>query len=419
MSKNNHEPDENNTKTITAADAQPASPWEGTWTTTLKSDVVRILVVLDATDRTVDGLGGTFTFEFSNDAETAHISESRTINDFSTVRDFDLLNAGLYFRCTFEPDRALSSDSVYVTTTLRRIADGAFVRLGNQELEEQNSALPSAFAYLKAFRTSGKSIGITATRAGSLVTADTAQEVARGNVTGQRSILKFGRNGDIDTTSTPETVWLSGGIYTGFPTGSPETIEVFSSDAADAAAGTGLRTLYIEGLKTSASTEYEGETITMNGTTAVDSVNTWYRINRAYGVTGGSGQTNAGNITIRHKTTTANVFAQIAAGNGQTAVAVYTVPASTTLYMTSIHIETSRASGAAGSANVVLQARALGSSIWRNRRNFETTTASGIISGARYPLSFEAGTDLKVVVLSVSDNNTVVTAGFEGVLIDD
>lgn len=141
-----------NTKTVTASDAQPASPWQGTWELTRSKGIVRILTIIAATDETVDGLGGTFIFEFSEDGITNNgISESRVITDFQTVRDFDLINAGAYYRCSFEPSRALSSDSVFITTTLRSQDDGAFVRIADQQIEKANAAMGQTFAYLKGF----------------------------------------------------------------------------------------------------------------------------------------------------------------------------------------------------------------------------------------------------------------------------
>lgn len=151
-----------NTKVITSADASPGSPWVGAWEPTRRVGVVRELTVLAATDQTVGGLGGTFTFEFGEDGTSALISEVRTIGDFVTVRDFDLLNAGSYYRVKFEPDRALGSDAVFVTTTLRRVYDGAFVRLADQQIERSNAAMPQTFAYLKGFTADGisKNVGV-------------------------------------------------------------------------------------------------------------------------------------------------------------------------------------------------------------------------------------------------------------------
>ena len=414
-----HVSDSANTQTVTSAEAQVGNAWEGTFSKTAELGFTRVLTTLTATDTTKDGLGGTFVFEFSDDGVVNNgISETRTITDFQTVRDFDLLNAGKYYRCTFEPSRALASDSVFVTTTLRRGFDGAFVRLGNQEIEEQNAALPQTFSYVKGFRTGGRSIGWTMTRGGAGLIAPIGVEIARGNVSGVVGVNKFGRNPDVDTGSTPEDIWLGGGVYTGFPTGTPEAVEVFSSSANDTSAGTGARTIRITGLATSASTAYTTEDITMSGTTPVDSSGTWYRVNRVQVLTAGSGQTNAGQITVRHTTTTANVFAQIAAGSGQSALCVYTVPAATTLFITDVLITFALSGGANGSTNVVIQGRPLNSSAWRNRRDYEITNSTSISAHYDIPLQFDAGTDIRFRAQSVSANNSVVSAEFSGALYD-
>jgi len=160
-----------NTKVITSADASPGSPWVGDWELTRTIGVVRLLTVLAATDSAISGV---FTFEFSETGTevalgSAPISETRTIGDFDTVRDFDLINAGAYYRVAFEPGRPLGSELVFVTTTLRKEFDGQFVRLANQEIEEQNAAMGQTFAYLKGFDpTTGKSINIRPTTTGRL-----------------------------------------------------------------------------------------------------------------------------------------------------------------------------------------------------------------------------------------------------------
>ena len=408
-----------NTKTVTSADAAPASPWQGDWEPTREYGYDRILITLSSA--TTSGLGGTFIFEFSEDSSTSTITETRTIDDFATVRDFDLLNAGKFFRCSFEPDVGLSSNTVIITTQFARGYQGAFVRLGNQEIEEQNAALPQTFAYLKAFRTGGKSIGVTVNRAGQLLTGDSGPEVARGNVAGQTNINFFGRNPDIDTATTPEDLWLGGGQYTGHPTGSPELVEVFSSSTSDTSAGTGARTVRIEGLATSDATAYTTEDLTMNGTTAVTSSGTWYRINKIVVLTAGSGGTNAGTITCRHKTTTANVFAQLAASSGRSAIGAWTVPAATTLFINGLWIGGTRSLlGTPGAFNVALQKRLFGSGAWINIRDYDISTDGAPANlSFKNPILVEAKADLRFRVLGVSDNNTTISAELNGVLFDD
>ena len=156
-----------NTQTVTSSEASPGSPWVGAWEQTRDIGIVRVLTVLAATDTEIPG---TFTFEFTDSSDpntdhptlgTAEISEARPIEDFDEVRDFDLLNAGAYYRVAFEPDNALGSESVFVTTTLRRQNDGQFVRLASQELEEGNAAFGNTFAYRKEFDPfTGKSVNV-------------------------------------------------------------------------------------------------------------------------------------------------------------------------------------------------------------------------------------------------------------------
>ena len=58
-------------------------------------------------------------------------------------------------------------------------------------------------------------------------------DVSLGLVPGHSLIHKFGRNEDIQNAATFESVWHGGGPYTGFDAIVAETIEVFSSQAAD------------------------------------------------------------------------------------------------------------------------------------------------------------------------------------------
>lgn len=151
--------DAGNTKTITSVNASPGSPWVGVWKQTRDLGVVRLLTTLVASDPSVSG---TFTFEFSETGSEgplgiAPISAQRAISSFDSIRDFDLLNAGAYYRVAFEPDAHLGGNSVTITTTLRNQNDGAFARLSDQQIEEQNAAMGQTFAYLKAFGLDGLS----------------------------------------------------------------------------------------------------------------------------------------------------------------------------------------------------------------------------------------------------------------------
>lgn len=144
----NQIPDAGNSQVVTSAEASPGSPWVGDWFQTRTLGINSNLTTLFSA--TTSGLGGTFTFQYSDDGITPTISETRDIDDFETIRDFPLKNAGEYYRVQFEPDVALGGNSVIINTQ-HSIFDQAFVRLANQQIEEQNAAMPQTFAYLKSF----------------------------------------------------------------------------------------------------------------------------------------------------------------------------------------------------------------------------------------------------------------------------
>ena len=241
-------------------------------------------------------------------------------------------------------------------------------------------------------------------------------DLSLGRVSGFEAGVKFGRNPDVDAA---EDVWDLGGTYTGQPDSyTPELIEAFSSDANDTSAGTGARTIRIFGLKTSTSTDYESEDITLNGATGVDSVNTWWRVNRAYVLTAGSGGGNAGIVTFRAKTTTANVFGEIPTGLNQTTIAAYTVPFGKSFVLRNIRAAITKSGGSAASATISFRVREQGG-VYRAVRVFDLQTGA-MLDDAEYAGSvFAAGSDIKVRVDAVSTTNLICDASFQFVLVDD
>jgi len=217
-----------------------------------------------------------------------------------------------------------------------------------------------------------------------------------------------GVNKDVDAGT--EDLWDGGGAYTGQPTGAAEAINIVSASASDAAAGTGTRTLRVEGLD--ANGAYVEETFTLNGTTPVVSASTWTRVFRAFGLTAGSSGTNAGAITIKHNVTTANIFAVIEAGRNQASVCAFTVPAGRTARVTSWGGQVYGLSAtAAGEAVLRLKVRPSGSGAWRVLRELivsavPTLKTVDAISGEG--LALAAGSDVKVECISLTANSFVV-----------
>lgn len=172
---------------------------------------------------------------------------------------------------------------------------------------------------------------------------DFALQVARGQVQGHTVVNIFGYNSDVDTSE--ESIWPDGGTIPHPTVASVLTIS--SSSASDTSAGTGARTVRVEGLD--GNYNVVSETVTLNGQTAVDTTNSYLYINSFYVITTGSGGVNAGNINAGTGTVTAGVPAVlydiIATGYNNRTTGHYCVPAGYTGYMTSGIITTGQVSG--------------------------------------------------------------------------
>ena len=156
--------------------------------------------------------------------------------------------------------------------------------------------------------------------------------VAMGGVSDTSSVIVFGYNQDVDTTE--ESVWPDGGIVP--HTATATTMSVSSTSASDASAGVGARTVYISGLD--GSYNVVSETVTLNGTTAVTTSNSYLAINDMQVMSVGSTGYNVGDINIGTGTVTLGVpavlYDLIGAGNNSRTTGHYTVPAGYTGYLT-------------------------------------------------------------------------------------
>lgn len=230
-------------------------------------------------------------------------------------------------------------------------------------------------------------------------------QVAKGLVPGTSGLFKFGFNADIDTTE--ETVWTAGGIYV-YPA-SALAMTIVSSSANDTAAGTGARTVTVIGLD--ANYVETTQTLTLNGTTPVSIPTPLIRVYRAFVVTAGSANTAAGVINIANGGTT---YAQIALGDNQTLMAVYTVPAGYTLYMTESGITTGTAGGSQYMVSRLIQ-RPFGS-VFREQAVITAQSGQVFFDGTDVPLRFPEKTDIEVRAYGSAINNQL-SAVFAGYLV--
>ena len=242
-----------------------------------------------------------------------------------------------------------------------------------------------------------------------------------------KGVIKFGRNPDIDTGSTPEDVWDAGGIWV--PPTQARVHDVASSSVDDTAAGTGMRTLRLYGLLDWDTEEVE-EDITLNGTSNVATANSYVIVYRMEGLTFGSGGTNAGNITATAQTD-GTVTAQITQNQGQTLMAIYGVPSVQYLLAQYWYCSMNRTGGTAASADISafvnLRADQADSGfVVKDHMGLSIPGAStetrwyGTGRAPERPTGFAiyGPALIKIQIENVSRNNTDISSGFGGVLIN-
>lgn len=226
-------------------------------------------------------------------------------------------------------------------------------------------------------------------------------------ITGANPLFKFGKNPDIDTTPTVETVWDAGNGYTFLSAAS--TASVVSDSANDNG------TVIIYGLDSN----YDAisETLTMNGLTPVVSTKSFLRVYRAIYNTPGSlnvtDDYNDGTITGTISATT--VF-QIMPTESQTAMGIYTVPRNhilmTKLWMCGLGKQT----GAV--ADFHFEIRPYGGT-WQLKQVITLNTNHGSFE-RNTPIGFriDEKSDIRVRVHDCSTNNCVAITSFDGIVYD-
>jgi len=241
--------------------------------------------------------------------------------------------------------------------------------------------------------------------------------ISRGLYKGVSILHIFGHNTDVDSSGVPEDLWNGGGIYTGFPLGSPETIECFSSDNDDTTGGTGARTIELISILDG---NYEPPLtpiiLTMNGSTPTVTTGTFLRLSKVKVLTVGSTGINEGVITCRQTTTTSNVFIVMPILHGESVVSGFTVPAGKTAYVKQIHVSVRDT-----------KSRLITGSLWQ--REFGGSIISTILFSALQSMPYTYSplggfkmsekTDFIIRVNTTSGNNTNVAVSCDIVLFDN
>lgn len=241
-------------------------------------------------------------------------------------------------------------------------------------------------------------------------------QASRNHIGYHKTLFKYGYNPNIINVN--ETIWDGGGIYS-YPAAAA-TVHISSSSTNDTSAGTGARTILIEGLDS----DYKeiSETIILNGQTQVESTNSYIRLFRAYVVTAGSGGTNAGDIYIGTSGVSSGVptgtyYAKITASEAQTLMCVYTVPAGKTLYLN----EGIATHGTGTSGGVFMTIRFMirpFGQVFRTQVKVDVVE-SQIYYPFSYPITVSEKSDLEVRAICNKNQANAVSASFNGVLINN
>jgi hypothetical protein len=214
----------------------------------------------------------------------------------------------------------------------------------------------------------------------------------------------WGVNIDVDTGTLPEDIWQYGGVFV--PPTTYRLHNFASTSANDTAAGTGARTLTVEGVTTNG---IESETLTMNGLASVSTVKSysdlWFKV-----ATAGSGLTNAGAITAT-AATDATVTAYLPTGVGNTTrKAIKLIPPGYTGYMYNFQGGMKQAT-ASSFSDIDLLVKYPGG-VWEVKSTHTISNSGNSVEIDEFlsPIELPTGTWIKAQCTGVTNNNTTVQA---------
>ena len=238
-------------------------------------------------------------------------------------------------------------------------------------------------------------------------------DLSAGDVSGMGYIEKFGRNTTM--SANIETIWDGGDIYTYLTTAS--SVYVTSSDNDDTTTGTGARTVEIQGLDENYA--LTTETVDVDDTASTTTFIRVFRVRTQS--TGSSGQAE-GEISVRSAAGGGGtLLAQIlrvgtgqGASLGQTFMALYTVPAGKTAYITQWIV-------GAGAQNAdttaLLVAREFNDGGY-NAKDIIISAGQQFAKNYKVPLQFTEKTDIEVRGFTSTSGNDC-SSTFNLILVDN
>lgn len=239
--------------------------------------------------------------------------------------------------------------------------------------------------------------------------------IAGGLVDGYSAIHKFGRNPNVG--NVPETIWMYGGIYQYLDVGSDSTVYAYSASSDDGPGNDGARTITVQGLDNDFNPIEE--TITVNGAASTAS---FLRVYRAFVATAGVLAANDDDVIISTASAGGGtVLADIGVigtgtttGLGQTQLALYTIPAGKTGYLTTWNIGVAPYNH---SVTLTLLARELDGSAPFRSKDIVDTVGGYTTQNYSIPIRFPEKTDIEV--RGCGDTGSVISSSFDIILVDN
>jgi hypothetical protein len=247
-------------------------------------------------------------------------------------------------------------------------------------------------------------------------------EVPEGEVEGHYPVNKFGSTNNADQ-STPTDVWDRSTQPIWLAPTAPRIHALASNNDNDgktaAPNSTGARTVQIFGLQTWDDPE-SSEIVTLDGTTPVNTLNSYVIIHRMKVVTFGSGGPNIGTITAT-AADDATVTAQIVPLEGQTSMAIYGVPSTQSLYLASWYSAVDRDSPAGAKVKVrLLWAEDVENqpTVFTNKMRLSMSIADPPNQHPFLPHNGFSGPGILKVQVTADSNDTICDGGFDGYVVD-
>jgi hypothetical protein len=231
-------------------------------------------------------------------------------------------------------------------------------------------------------------------------------QVSRGQITFHEAFCQFGINSDVQQST--ETVWTGSTDYS-FPA-SASVLKISSGSNDDAyPSGTGAQTVLIDGLN--AAYERVSEVVELNGQTAVNTTNTYLRVNKMTVLTAGTGGTSAGVIYAGTGDVSSGVPAvtvnRTGIASNESESAFYTVPVGHTLFINRWTMSSGNGTANA-STRFTLRVRPLGGVF--GIKAFYSIPGNGIYEcEAAYPLPIPEKADLDVRAIASAGTSVVST----------